>query len=320
MSRNPVSSFPAIGARALSWASLLRSGLGLVLLLQSVGVWLNLRDIIGVEAIVPSSLAELVQPRWHPRVGWFATILAHTGLEGQRVYIFCFALYTILLILLVLNFRPKLTSILVFALHSVILGSSGFSIYGADLLANVGLFYCVLAPAGAPEDSNAIWRSSLLQRLLQFQLVVVYITSGLAKAIGPQWWNGGAVWLALGMPVLRGMVDARPLLAAFPALATVAGVSVLILEIGYPLFMLPKVTRPVWLSLIIALHLGIALFLNLWSFALLMILLNICAFGDQYVARLAGRLSRRARSLREHQTISQGEVDYEEHLPQTVVR
>jgi len=296
MSLEAISPFPAVEARGtrvspVSWAFLLRSGLGYVLLFQSLGMWLNLREIMGPDGIVPSSLAELVEPWWQPRVGWFATLLAHAGLEGQKAYIFCFALYTILLVLLVLNFRPKLTSLLVFALHLVILGSNRFSIYGIDIFASVGLFYCVLAPAGLPEGSNTIWRSSLVQRLLQFHMVVVYVTSGLAKSLGSQWWNGEAIWLAVGMPALRGVVDARPLVSAFPALARLAGFSVLILEIAYPLFMLPKVTRRVWLPLIIAMHLGFGLFLNLWSFALIMIVLNICAFGSQYATCLLGRLS-----------------------------
>jgi len=284
-------SFPVAGERdsrgsLVSWSFLLRSGLGCVLLLQSLGVWFNLKEIMGPGATFPSSVAELVEPRWQPSVSWLTPLLARAGLEGQKAYIFCFALYTILLVLLVLNIRPRLTSFLVFALHLVILGSSRFSIYGLDIFANVGLFYCVLAPAKAPPGSNAIWRSSLVHRLFQFQIIVVYVTSGLAKSLGSQWWNGEAVWLALGEPVLRGMVDARPLLIAFPAVARLVGFSVLIIETAYPLFMLPKVTRPVWLSLIIGMHLGIGLFMNLWGFGLMMIVMNVAAFGSEYAVRL----------------------------------
>jgi len=298
---------------------MLRSGLGCVLLFQTLGLWLNLKEIMGPGATVPSSIAELVGQRWEPSVRWLTPLLSHAGLEGQKGYVFCFALYTSLLLLLIVNLRPKLTSILVFVLHSLILGSSRFAIYGIDILANVALFYCVLAPARVTQGGDTVWRSTLVLRLLQFHMVVVYVTSGLAKAIGPQWWNGGAIWLALGMPALRGLVDARPLLAAFPALATLAGVSVLVLEIAYPFFMLPKATRRVWLPLIIAMHLGIGLFLNMWSFALMMIVLNVCAFGSEYVARLSGRLSGKARNVREEQFLVQGEIDHDEHFPQTVV-
>jgi len=247
---------------------------------------------MGPDAIVPSPIAELVEPRWQPGVGWFAPLLVHAGLEGQKAYIFCFAFYTIVLVLLILNFSPKLTGLLVFASHLVISGSSYFSSYGVDQFAGVGLFYSVLAPARMRDGSNVVWWSSLLHSLFRFQMVVAYVTSGLAKSLGSQWWNGEAIWLALGMPALRGMVDARPLLASFPALARLAGISVLILEIGYPFFMLPKVTRRVWLPLIIAMHLGIGLFLNMWSFALIMVVLNICAFGSDHAACLLGRLSR----------------------------
>lgn len=294
MPLDTVSSLPAIDASHTrppgdSWPFLLRSGLGLVLLLQSLGTWLNFSDIMGPRAIVPSSVAERVEPWWQPRVGWFTPVLAHAGLEGQKAYIFCFALYTIFLVLLTLNFRPKLTSVLVFCLYLVILGSSRFSSYGVEMFAGLGFFYCVLAPVKVQQGDNIIrWWSVLLLKLFQFQMVVVYLTAGLAKGLGSQWWNGEALWLASGMPALRGVVDVRPWLASLPTLGKVAGTSVVIIEIGYPLFMLPKATRRVWLPLIIAMHLGIGVFLNLWSFALLMIVLNISAFASEYAARLLG--------------------------------
>jgi hypothetical protein len=269
------------------WALLLRSGLGLVLLLQTLGMWLNLRDVLGPGAIAPSSVVEWAEPWWQPRVGWFAPLLAHAGLAGQKAYVFCFALYTIFLVLLTLNFRPKLTSVFAFFLNLVIMGSSRFSFYGVEMLSGVGLFYCVLAPAKVQtQDNLTAWWSALLRKLFQFHMAVIYLTTGFVKAIGPQWWNGEAVWLASGMPALHGVIDVRPWLASLPALGKVAGISVLILEIGYPLFMPPKATRRIWLPLIIAMHLGIGIFLNLWTFALMMIVLNISAFASGYVARL----------------------------------
>ncbi len=281
----------AIVAPPHLWALFLRSGLGSALLFQSLRLWPDLKNIVASNAIVPSSIAELVDPWWLPRIGWFAPLLARAGLDGQKAFIFFFALYTILLIALILNFHPKVTSILVFVLHLVIAGSIHFSMYGVDNFASIGLFYCVIAPARTPlpEGSDILWRSSLVHRLFQFHLLVAYCISGIAKSLGSQWWSGEAVWLALAAPLARGVVDSARLVA-YPGVALVAGISVLVIETCYPVFMLPKATRRVWFVLVILMHLGIGLLMNIWSFALVMIVLNISAFGSEYVAWLLTRL------------------------------
>jgi hypothetical protein len=64
-----------------------------------------------------------------------------------------------------------------------------------------------------------------------------------------------------------------------PLLAKIMGWSVLILETGYPVFIWLKPTRKYWLLGILGLHTGIAVFMGLQLFALIMILLNLYAFG-----------------------------------------
>jgi hypothetical protein len=286
-------SFAVIPASHL-WARFLRSGMGLVLLFQALRLWPDVKDIAASHAIVPSSIAELVDPWWLPRVGWFTPLLTHAGLDGQRTFIFIFALYSILLISLILNFLPRATSLLVFVLHLVLAGSTHFSLYGVDRFARIGLFYCVIAPVRVPllEASDALWRSSLVHRLLQFNLMVAYWTAGIAKSFAVQWWSGEALWQAMAQPIFRGMVDPA-FLAAHPRIASMAAISVLVIEICYPLFMLPKATRPIWLALVVLMHLGIGLFMNMWSFAFVMIVLNTSAFGSEYVVWLLSRLSQK---------------------------
>ena len=50
--------------------------------------------------------------------------------------------------------------------------------------------------------------------------------------------------------------------------------------------MLPKTTRPVWLAAVVSMHLGIGLFMDMWTFAFVMIALNVGGFGSEYVAEL----------------------------------
>jgi hypothetical protein len=57
------------------------------------------------------------------------------------------------------------------------------------------------------------------------------------------------------------------------------GVSICIIEIGYPLFIWLRKTRLLWLSAAIALHVTIGLTMGMYLFALVMIVLNVAAFG-----------------------------------------
>ena len=62
-------------------------------------------------------------------------------------------------------------------------------------------------------------------------------------------------------------------------LALLLGWSVLAIEIGYPVFMWPRRTRPVWVVAVAAMHAGIGVFMGLHVFAALMIALTVALFG-----------------------------------------
>jgi len=51
------------------------------------------------------------------------------------------------------------------------------------------------------------------------------------------------------------------------------------LEIGYPFFIWNNKTRKIWLSCICAMHAGIGFMMGMYLFALIMIVLNVAAFG-----------------------------------------
>jgi hypothetical protein len=61
------------------------------------------------------------------------------------------------------------------------------------------------------------------------------------------------------------------------------GIAVLILEIGYPFFIWPKRTRPTWLLCILGMHIVIGITMGLYLFSLIMIVLNLAAFGPTLV-------------------------------------
>jgi hypothetical protein len=69
-------------------------------------------------------------------------------------------------------------------------------------------------------------------------------------------------------------------LIRFGYLLPVMGILVCLPEIGYPVFVWLKQTRPFWLASILLMNLSIGLTMGLCLFALIMIVLNVAAFGS----------------------------------------
>jgi hypothetical protein len=110
--------------------------------------------------------------------------------------------------------------------------------------------------------------------------------------IDEDWFNGEAIWVSIMQsdigPFDFGWLADKPWVATakdlpiletdIPWAAILMCWGTLILEIGYPIFVWPRLTRKVWVWSTIVMHLGIGITLWLWSFALIMIVFNYAAF------------------------------------------
>src|SRR5437867_13408978 len=167
-----------------------------------------------------------------------------------------------------------------------------------DIFTHIALLYCIIMPVGDAISLDVVFgrrqyrpsvAAGVTRKMLQLHLCIIYMSSGLEKAAGIQWWNGEAIWQSLLMPVFRQFDFGW--IARVPWLPMVAGWSVLIIEIGYGIFIWFRKTRPLWLALTVGMHLGIGLFLGMWMFALVMIILNLGAFGYEMVVLNGRRLA-----------------------------
>src|SRR5438552_1431484 len=105
--------------------------------------------------------------------------------------------------------------------------------------------------------------------MLQLHLMIVYVTSGIEKGSGAQWWNGEAIWRALTRTDL-GYFEVT-WLARVSWLPMVIGWATVVMEAGYGIGVwLPMLGR-IWLVSIILMHVGIALAISLSFFACVMI-------------------------------------------------
>lgn len=149
----------------------------------------------------------------------------------------------------------------------------------------------------APDTSNAFL--ALLHNAALFaimlELAIAYGGAGLAKAIGPAWQHGTAVYYVLrtrefGMSSI-GMLFFRN--AAVVALLTY---SVVGFELAFPFLIWSRKTRWIAASGAVALHSGIAIFMRLVPFAAEALVFEFLLFPDQSYARLSVTASRIARS------------------------
>ena len=150
----------------------------------------------------------------------------------------------------------------------------------------VALFYLMLSPLPDPYSFDhrllktkakdpqllGFWR-----RVLQVHLCFVYFFGGLAKLLGSGWWNGSNLWRALIRPPFN--LLSPDILVRFKYALPILGISICLIEIGYPIFIWFKKTRFFWLVCILGMHAAIGLMMGMYLFALVMIVLNLAAYG-----------------------------------------
>jgi hypothetical protein len=138
-------------------------------------------------------------------------------------------------------------------------------------------------------------------RLMQIHFCVIYLASGLSKLMGSAWWNGTAIWGTVANPEfaalhLRYYHDTISWLARHRVLwelsMTGGAMFTLVLEIGFPFLVWNRRLR--WLMVIgaVLLHTGIALFMGLVGFSLMMLALLVSFIPPSTVRQLLGLADR----------------------------
>lgn len=272
-------------ARPAPFAAL-RIGLAGVLLVQALQVAPMLRAFYHHGGLLRGPLLDTFTPAHLPPLGRLAPALALSGVMESLALTACGLLYLGSLVGLLLGWRTRLTTLAAWLLHLLFASLAPHTNYGVDAFASMFLFYLLWAPAGAayaldhragrapdrPRES-----SRLLLRVMQLHLCLAYLFTGVEKASGEQWRNGEAIWRSLTTQGYEAFDFTW--LARYPSLAVLAGWSVLVVEIGYPLFIWPRRTRRPMIAAVTAMHAGIGVFMGLHLFAALMIVLTVALFG-----------------------------------------
>ena len=254
-----------------------RIGVAAVLLFQALSLTQNLLDLYGARGVVQWQVMDSTVQDFMPRLSWVTDALGRLGISDAAGVKGVFLINVAALAALLVGFRTRPAAIAAYLTHLMMKSSAGASIYGVDVFAQIALFYCMLMPVGASlsldraagrisgEPSSA---ARLSIRVLQIHLCIMYLACGLDKSAGEDWWNGEAIWCAL----MRS--DLCPFnmswIASVPLVPRLLGVGTLIVETGYPIFVWPRRTRTLWAMATLGLHLGIAIFMQLYTFSAMM--------------------------------------------------
>lgn len=267
--------------------AVLRIGLAWVLLVQALAIAPNVLDLFGPRGVVQYSLSETMVVPGVPRMSWVVQALAHVGVSEVFAVRASFLLYVAGLSALMFGWRTRLAAIVAWSMHLVVMMTQRTALYGVDDFANIALFYCMWMPVGhywsmdvvcGRASSAPSWEARLSLRVLQIHLCMVYLSSGIEKALQPpyQWWDGEILWRTFLLPEYR-QFD-MTWLADVPWLVKMASIGALFLELGYAFLVWPLATRKVTAIATLAMHLGIAVFMGLVTFGLVMIVLSAAAW------------------------------------------
>lgn len=273
------------------WLGALRIGLGLVVTAYALFLrsdWQNLFAGTG-KGLVSRKLGEAItsfDSPLIPKLGWLVALGGYAHIGEDAVLSIAWACLLCMGLLLLLGLFSRPAAIIAWFLHLCAAESGGLFAYGADNFMTTGLFYLMLSPL--PDRYSLDHRVLRIElrgpqllgfwrRVLQVHMCFVYFIGGLAKCLGSGWWNGSNLWRSLTRPPFN--LISPDILVRFKYALPILGISICLLELGYPFFIWIRKTRLFWLVCILAMHAAIGLAMGMYLFALVMIVLNVAAFG-----------------------------------------
>lgn len=194
----------------------------------------------------------------------------------------CFAV----LVAYVIGFATPVTAVLAFLISMAYSTRAYHANYGLDQINAVLSLYLAIAPCGRYLSVDALlWRrgegensevsrfdairANFALRLMQSHYCVIYLFAGLSKAQGETWWDGQAIWMAAANYEYQSW--SLTWLVNYPWLCDLMSVGTVLWEVSFAFLIWNRTLRPLVLLAGISMHLGIALFMGMPTFGLMMI-------------------------------------------------
>jgi hypothetical protein len=177
--------------------------------------------------------------------------------------------------------------------------------FGLDKINCMLALYLILGPCGARYSVDRLWRlrrgapnevppsstANLAIRAIQVHMCIIYLFSGIAKLQGEPWVTGEASWISFGM--LEYQSFDMTWTARFPRLLNLMTHATVFWELSYCALVWPRLTRPWVLVMAVLVHGGIALFLGMPTFGLVMLIGNLAFISPKTVRKVFDPIARR---------------------------
>lgn len=273
------------------WLTILRLGLGLQVILYCLSLRKDWNQLLGgngsglINRDLMEAMIALDAP-FVPKLGWLIALGSQLGFSGQAVLFVAWGGLLCAGCFLLLGLFCRSSAIIAWFLYICAVKSGNLLVYGVDTFTTIGLFYLMLSPL--PDRASLDWQLrnrpskdpqlvGFFRRVLQLHLCVIYFSSGITKSLGIDWWTGESMWRALTRPPFN--IVPPQMIISWKAVLPLVGIAVCLFETGYPIFIWPKRTRLIWLVAILGMHIAVGLTMGLYLFSLIMIVLNLAAFG-----------------------------------------
>jgi len=176
------------------------------------------------------------------------------------------------------------------------------ALFGLDQINVLLALYLMVGPAGDAWSLDRRWAArrrgqplpivasvgaNLSTRLIQVHMAIIYFFAGLSKMQGLSWWEGSALWGAFANLEYQS-VD-MTWTAGWPILVALMTQVTAWWELTFAVFVWPRLLRPLVLAIAIPLHLGIAIFLGMITFGLVMLIGCLAFVPPEWIRYLAER-------------------------------
>lgn len=198
-------------------------------------------------------------------------------------------IFVILCFFLFAGWQTRWVKWLVLIGHLSYFNRNEFVFYGVDTVLIALLLILCLAPIGSALSMDRVrqvkqykkkhgleatlplptsQRGFACQRLIQFQMAVIYFSAGIEKLYGELWWSGEAPWFAM----INNETAFVPmdLFANHFWIINLMAYGTIFVEISYAFLIWSYKTRPYLLIAALFLHLSIAILLGMYYFAAVM--------------------------------------------------
>ena len=193
--------------------------------------------------------------------------------------------------LLTIGYRSRLMSVLAYvAAVSYVNRVSPGAFFGLDKINCLLAMYLMLGPSGArysvdrwlarrragdeplPPVEPSIGANVAI-RMIQLHMCIIYLFAGLGKLQGTSWWDGSATWMSVANLEYQS-ID-MTWLAGWPKVVSLMTHAAVFWELFYAALIWGRFTRPWMLMGAVAVHGGIAMFLGMITFGLVMLIGNM---------------------------------------------